>query len=97
MIAIAVAAFGLGWVARDALAPDAQMREARAMLDERLEQLPRLFDTFDTLGRQLDPHGLKLHPETVAGLRRAESGNRLNWALVLAVAALAVALIAVAT
>jgi ubiquinone biosynthesis protein len=80
--------------AREALAPDAQMREARAMLDERLEQVPRILDTIDAIGRQLDPHGLKLHPETVAGLRRSESGNRLNWALAIAVAGFVVALVA---
>ncbi|MEE8505419.1 MAG: 2-polyprenylphenol 6-hydroxylase, partial [Kiloniellales bacterium] len=75
--------------------PEARLRGAVDELSTILERLPDLIVNVDAAATDLASGGLRLHPETVEALRAPEAGRGVRWALVIAVAALALAAVAV--
>ncbi len=80
---------------RENRGPEARLRGAVDELSTILERLPDLIVNVDAAATDLASGGLRLHPETVEALRAPEAGRGVRWALVIAVAALALAAVAV--
>jgi ubiquinone biosynthesis protein len=79
---------------RENRGPEARLREGVEDVLRGLRQLPALADNLERATEELAAGRIRLHPETVAELGARNGGTMARWALPVALAALAVALIA---
>lgn len=79
---------------RENRGPEARLREGVEDVLRGLRQLPVLADNLERATEELAAGRVRLHPDTVAQLSARNGGNLVRWALPVAVAALAAALIA---
>ncbi len=78
---------------RENRGPEARVRRAGRELAAALERLPALLDSVETIATDLAAGGLRLHPDSAQSLA-GRGGRRMTyWALGIAIAALAVALV----
>jgi ubiquinone biosynthesis protein len=75
--------------------PEARARNAIQDLGQTLERLPRLAAEAERLAADLASGGLRLHPDSLKAMGASDAGRTARWALWIALAALAVALLAV--
>ncbi len=75
--------------------PEARARNAIQDLGQTLERLPRLAAKAERLAADLASGGLRLHPDSLKAMGGGDAGRTARWALWIALAALAVALLAV--
>jgi len=82
---------------RENRGPEARVRRAGRELATVLERLPALLDSLESVAGEVAAGGLRLHPETTEALKgRGAGGGRIaDWALWLAIAALALSLAAI--
>jgi ubiquinone biosynthesis protein len=79
---------------RENRGPEARLRHAAGDIAGVIQRLPAIVTDFEKVVRHLAEGGIRLHPETVADMRRRNSRYDLAiWALAAAVAALAAALL----
>jgi len=79
---------------RENLGPEARLREGIEDVLRGLRQLPALADTLERTTEGLATGQIRLHPETIRQLSTRNGGNVARWALPVALAALALALVA---
>ena len=78
---------------RENRGPEARLREGVEDVLHGLRQLPALADNLERATEELAAGRIRLHPETVAQLTGRNGGSLARWALPVALAALAVALV----
>ncbi|GAB4372507.1 MAG: 2-polyprenylphenol 6-hydroxylase [Kiloniellaceae bacterium] len=79
---------------RENRGPEARLREGVEDVLHGLRQLPTLADNLERATEELAAGRIRLHPETIAQLTARNGGSLARWALPVALAALAVALVA---
>ncbi len=79
---------------RENRGPEARLREGVEDVLHGLRQLPVLADNLERATEELAAGRIRLHPETIAQLTARNGGGLARWALPVALAALAVALVA---
>lgn len=78
---------------RENRGPEARLREGVEDVLHGLRQLPVLADNLERATEELAAGRIRLHPETIAQLTARNGGGLARWALPVALAALAVALV----
>ncbi len=78
---------------RENRGPEARIRDFAGEIGRIGERLPTLLADLEKVVAMAADGGLKLHPETLDGFRRSHRGRNHIWALWVAVAALALAVL----
>ena len=78
---------------RENRGPEARLREGVEDVLHGLRQLPTLADNLERATEELAAGRIRLHPETIAQLTARNGGSLARWALPVALAALAIALV----
>ena len=81
---------------REHRGPEARLREAAGEVARRIERLPAMLESFDRLAAMATEDGIRLHPDTLRGLRRDVEAHIGRWRTAAAVLAAVLVLVLVA-